>query len=237
MKKVGPQVAVLREQYGDDKQGMQQALIELYQREKVNPVSGCFPIILQIPILFALYKTFFVTIEIRHAPFFGWIDDLSAPDPTSIFNLFGLIPWDPPTVLQIGIWPCLMLVGMIIQKKLNPPPTDQIQKDLANYMPFFFVYIMAQFAAGLVIYWTFSAFIGIAQQIFIMKSMNVPIHLFGETEKEDEFLDTKMLAKVAEKDAEDALFDDEEDGVVPPPKNIKPPKPKKKSPAAKKKKK
>ena len=230
MKKVSPLVMELREKYGDDKQKMQQELIEMYQREGVNPMSGCLPILLQIPIFFALYKTFFVTIEMRHAPFFGWIQDLSAPDPTSIFNLFGLIPWDPPGFLVIGVWPCLMLVAMIIQKKLNPPPQDPMQRDIANYMPFLFAYIMSKFAAGLVVYWTFSAFIGVIQQMIIMKSLDVPIHLFGETKEDKEMKEAvdkgpalHPLAEMAEDEVEHALGLDEEE----PKKEIKPPKPKK----------
>ncbi|HRQ61314.1 MAG TPA: membrane protein insertase YidC, partial [Alphaproteobacteria bacterium] len=125
MKKVSPQIATLREECGDDRQMLQQKIIEMYQREGVNPMAGCFPILLQIPIFFALYKVLFGTIEMRHAPFFGWIKDLSAPDPSNIFNAFGLIPWDPPSFLHIGVWPLLMLVGMLIQKQLNPPPQDK----------------------------------------------------------------------------------------------------------------
>lgn len=193
MKKVSPMIVELRKQYGDDKAKLQKELITLYEREGVNPVSGCFPILLQIPIFFALYKTFYVTIELRHAPFFGWIHDLSAPDPTSVFNLFGLIPWTPPAMLMIGVWPCMMLVAMLLQKNLNPPPQDPIQKDMANYMPFLFAYMMSHFASGLVLYWTFSALIGVVQQIIIMKSLNVPIHLFGETKAE------KALAAAVDK--------------------------------------
>jgi YidC/Oxa1 family membrane protein insertase len=232
MKKVGPMVSDLRKQYPDDKQKLQQELIALYQREGVNPMSGCFPMLLQIPIFFALYKTFFVSIELRHAPFFGWIQDLTAPDPTSVFNLFGLIPWDPPSVLHIGVWPCLMLCAMLLQKQLNPPPQDAIQRDMALYMPFMFAYMMSHFAAGLVVYWTFSAYIGVIQQIIIMKSLNVPIHLFGETKKEKE-LNAQIdkgpavhpLEKMMEDEVEDALFG-KDDGE--PPKPISKPKPKKK---------
>ena len=232
MKKVNPQIVELRKEYADDKQKLQQELIKLYQKEGVNPMSGCLPIILQIPIFFALYRVLFVTIEMRHAPFFGWINDLSAPDPTSIFNLFGLIPWEPPQILMIGVWPCVMLVAMIIQKNLNPPPQDKLQKDMAMYMPFFFAFIMAKFAAGLVIYWTFSAIIGVIQQIIIMKRMNVPIHLFGETKEEEELEDQidkgpdlHPLAHMAEDEVEDALGLDDEPPK--PKKPIKPPKPKK----------
>lgn len=232
MKKVTPMIAELREKFSDDKARLQQELIKIYEREGVNPVSGCFPILLQIPIFFALYKTFYVTIELRHAPFFGWINDLSAPDPTSIFNLFGLIPWTPPAALIIGVWPCLMLVAMLLQKNLNPPPQDPIQKDMANYMPFLFAYMMSHFASGLVVYWTFSAFIGVVQQIIIMKSLNVPIHLFGET-KAEKALESAVekgpavhpLIEMAEHEVEEALFGS--DGETQPAKAISKPKPKK----------
>jgi len=221
MKKVAPQITKLREDHGEDKQRLQKEIIEMYQREGVNPMAGCFPILLQIPIFFALYKVFFTTIEMRHEPFFGWIQDLSAPDPTSIFNLFGLIPIDLPGFLMIGVWPCLMLLTMLVQKKLNPPPQDKLQRDMMNIFPFFITFIMAKFASGLVIYWTFSALISVLQQMYIMKSLNVPIHLFGE--KEEETTDTDALAEMAEDDVEEALGLDEDDE----PKQITPPKPKK----------
>jgi YidC/Oxa1 family membrane protein insertase len=231
MKKVGPLVGELRKQYPDDKQKLQQELIALYQREGVNPMSGCFPMLLQIPIFFALYKMFFVTIELRHAPFFGWIHDLTAPDPTSLFNLFGLIPWDPPSALDIGVWPCLMLLAMLLQKQLNPPPQDPIQRDMANYMPFMFAYMMSHFASGLVVYWAFSAYIGIIQQVIIMKSLNVPIHLFGETKQEKELNEAidqgpavHPLIGMAEAEAEEALFGDDGSSSGP---TVSKPKPKK----------
>ncbi|MCB1563258.1 MAG: membrane protein insertase YidC [Alphaproteobacteria bacterium] len=237
MKKVSPQILELRNQYGDDKQKLQQELVKVYEKEGVNPMAGCLPIVAQIPIFFALYKTLFVTIEIRHAPFFGWIQDLSAPDPTSVFNLFGLISWDPPSFLMIGVWPCIMLVAMIIQKKLNPPPQDQLQRDMANYFPFMIAFILSGFASGLVIYWAFSAVIGVIQQMIIMRSLGVPIHLFGET-KEDKAMEEAVekgpavhpLIEMVEDDAEEALFgdgdeaDDSEGGSS---KEIKKPKPKK----------
>lgn len=226
MKKIAPIVAVLKEKYGHDKQKMQEELIEMYQREGVNPMSGCLPIFVQIPIFFALYKSFFVTIELRHEPFFGWIQDLSSRDPTSVFNLFGLIPWDPPQVLMIGAWPCAMLMIMILQKKLNPPPQDPLQRDMANYMPFLFAFIMSGFAAGLVVYWTFSALIGVIQQMIIMKSLGVPIHLFGETTDEEEAEAEEAADKfVEEHEGKDAVIDEEAEEV---PKEISPPKPKKK---------
>lgn len=223
MKKVNPQIVELRKQYEDDKQKLQEELIKLYQKENVNPMSGCLPILLQIPIFFALYRVLFVTIEMRHAPFFGWIQDLSAPDPTSVFNLFGLIPWDPPAFLMIGVWPCLMLTAMIIQKNLNPPPQDKTQRMIAAYMPFFFAFIMAGFAAGLVVYWTFSALIGVLQQIIIMKRMNVPIHLFGET-KDEEIIEANAK-EAAEK--RDEMREELAEELSQEPKPISPPKPKK----------
>lgn len=237
MKKVSPQIMELRKSYGEDKQKLQEELVKLYQREGVNPMAGCFPILLQIPIFFALYKVLYVTIEMRHAPFFGWIEDLSARDPTSIFNLFGLLPWDPPSMLMIGIWPCLMCILMIIQKKLNPPPQDKLQRDLMNYFPFIITIVMAGFAAGLVIYWTFSALIGVIQQIIIMKRMGVPVHLFGESEEEEAMdkaveqgPDVHPQAEMVEDEVEKAMFGEDDsfpkaDGDKP--KKITPPKPKK----------
>jgi len=229
MKKVTPQVMKLREKHGDDKQALQTELMQMYQKEGVNPMAGCFPMLLQIPIFFALYKVLFITIEMRHAPFYGWIKDLSAADPTSVFNLFGLIPWDPPGILMIGVWPCLMLVAMVLQRKLNPPPQDPIQRDMANYFPFMMAFMMARFASGLVIYWTFSAAISVIQQMIIMKRMNVPIYLFSKDPAEaklnkqvDDGPAVHPIAEMVEDEVEDALFDEH------PPKEISPPKPKKK---------
>lgn len=215
MKKVAPQISELKKDHGEDKQRLQQEIIQLYQREGVNPMAGCFPILLQIPIFFALYKVFFTTIEMRHEPFFGWIKDLSAPDPTSIFNLFGVLPFDVPGFLLIGIWPCLMCAIMLVQKKLNPPPQDKLQRDMMNIFPFFITFIMARFASGLVIYWTFSALISVLQQMYIMKSLNVPIHLFGEKAEEEKIPDAKVVEEI------------KDDGDDEPPPVITPPKPKK----------
>ena len=234
MKKVGPQVAELRKQH-DKKEELQKELMALYQKEGVNPLAGCLPILIQIPIFFALYKTLYVTIEIRHAPFFGWIQDLSAPDPTSVFNLFGLIPWDPPGFLLIGVWPCVMLVAMLIQKKLNPPPQDQLQKDMMNYFPFIMVFVLGKFPSGLVIYWACSAWLGLIQQMVIMRRMGVPIYLFGETEDEKAIeKDLKdggpavhPLVEMAEDEVEHALFDGDDNEPPPPKKEISKPKPKK----------
>lgn len=231
MKKVSPQILEIRQKHGDNKQKLQEELIKMYEREGVNPLAGCLPILVQIPIFFAFYKVLFVTIEMRHAPFYGWIKDLSAADPTTVFNLFGLIPWDPPGFLQIGIWPCMMLVAMMIQKKLNPPPQDPIQRDMMNYFPFVITFVLSRFASGLVIYWTISAALSILQQMFIMRSLGVPIHLFGETEEEKKLEEAiahgpkgvHPLVEMAEEQAEEAIT-----GEPSARKPISPPKPKKK---------
>ncbi|MFZ5912587.1 MAG: membrane protein insertase YidC [Pseudomonadota bacterium] len=169
MKKVQPMMMEIREKFADDKMRQQQEMMELYRREKVNPISGCLPMLVQIPVFFALYKVLFVTIEMRHAPFFGWIHDLAAPDPTSIFNLFGLLPWTPPGFLMIGIWPILMGVSMWMQQKLNPPPADPVQEKIFLWMPVFFTFLLGTFPAGLVIYWTVNNVLSIIQQAVIMK--------------------------------------------------------------------
>ena len=182
-------------------------MMQLYQKEGVNPMAGCFPILLQIPIFFALYKVLFVTIEIRHAPFIGWIQDLSAPDPTTIFNLFGLIDWTPPGFLMIGVWPCLMCIVMIFQKKLNPPPQDQIQRDIMNFFPFAITFALAQFASGLVIYWTISALIGVIQQMIIMRMMDVPIYLFSKEEAQAHHKRPAQSAKDTDAEPEEKADD------------------------------
>jgi YidC/Oxa1 family membrane protein insertase len=173
MKKLQPDMMRLREQFSDDKMRMNQELMALYKKEQVNPMSGCLPIVVQIPVFFALYKVLFVSIEMRHAPFFGWIQDLSAPDPTSLFNLFGLLPWDPPAFLMIGIWPLLMGATMLLQTKLNPQPADPIQAKVMMFLPLMFIFLFATFPAGLVIYWTWNNVLSIAQQWLIMKRMGV----------------------------------------------------------------
>ena len=173
MKKLQPEMMRLREQFSDDKMRMNQELMALYKKEQVNPMSGCLPIVVQIPVFFALYKVLFVSIEMRHAPFFGWIQDLSAPDPTSLFNLFGLLPWDPPAFLMIGIWPLLMGATMLLQTKLNPQPADPIQAKVMMFLPLMFIFLFATFPAGLVIYWTWNNVLSIAQQWLIMRRMGV----------------------------------------------------------------
>ena len=173
MKVLQPEMLRLKELYKDDAKRTQQEMMALYKREKVNPLSGCLPILVQIPIFFAVYKMLFITLEMRHAPFFGWIKDLSAADPTTIFNLFGLIPWEPPTFLMIGIWPILMGVTMYFQQKLNPTPPDPIQAKIFAWFPFIITIMLASFPSGLVIYWTASNILTMAQQYYIMRKTTV----------------------------------------------------------------
>ncbi len=174
MKKLQPKMEKLKEQYKDDRMAMNQALMELYKKEKVNPMAGCLPMLIQIPVFFALYKVLFVSIEMRHAPFYGWIHDLSAPDPTSLFNLFGLLPYDVPSFLQIGAWPLIMGATMIIQQRLNPAPQDPIQEKMFMLMPVIFTVMLANFPAGLVIYWAWNNLLTIIQQWTIMKREGKP---------------------------------------------------------------
>lgn len=173
LKKLQPEMKKLQERYADDRTRMNQELMELYKREKANPAAGCLPILVQIPIFFALYKVLFVTIEMRHEPFYGWINDLSAPDPTSIFNLFGLIPIDLPSFLMIGAWPIIMGITMYLQQRLNPAPTDPMQAKIMSFLPFIFTFLLATFPAGLVIYWAWSNALGILQQWIIMRQAGV----------------------------------------------------------------
>tara|TARA_Y100000590_G_scaffold45914_1_gene48797 strand:- start:1383 stop:3062 length:1680 start_codon:yes stop_codon:yes gene_type:complete len=173
MKVLQPEMIRLKELHKDDKVKLQQEMMALYKREKVNPISGCLPVLIQIPFFFAIYKMLYVTLEMRHQPFFGWIQDLSARDPTSIFNLFGLIPWDPPTFLMIGIWPILMGLSMYLQQKLNPTPPDPIQAKIFMFFPLFLTIILAPFPSGLVVYWTINNILTIAQQWVIMRRTKV----------------------------------------------------------------
>ena len=173
MKVLQPEMARLKELHKEDKIKLQQEMMALYKKEKVNPVSGCLPIFIQIPFFFAIYKMLFVTIEMRHQPFFGWIKDLSERDPTSIFNFFGLIPWDPPSFLLIGAWPVFMGATMFLQQKLNPTPPDPIQAKIFMFFPLFLTVILAPFPSGLVIYWTINNVLTMAQQYVIMKRTTV----------------------------------------------------------------
>ena len=173
LKKLQPDMMKLREQFGDDKVRLNQEMMALYKREGANPLAGCLPIVIQIPVFFALYKVLFVTIEMRHAPFYGWVQDLSAPDPTSIFNLFGLLPYTPPEFLAIGLWPLAMGFTMWLQQKLNPAPPDPTQARIMMLLPVVFTFLFARFAAGLVIYWTWNNVLSILQQWVIMRRMGV----------------------------------------------------------------
>jgi YidC/Oxa1 family membrane protein insertase len=175
MKALQPEMTKLRERFGEDRQRMSQEMMALYKREKVNPVSGCLPIVIQIPVFFALYKVLFVTIEMRHAPFFGWIHDLSAPDPTSLLNLFGLLPFTTPTFLHIGVWPIIMGITMFLQQKMNPAPPDPVQQKIFTFLPLIFTFMLASFPAGLVIYWAWNNALSILQQWLIMRRMGVKI--------------------------------------------------------------
>jgi YidC/Oxa1 family membrane protein insertase len=181
MKKLQPEMERLRTRFAEDKVRQQQEMMALYQKEKVNPLSGCLPILIQIPVFFALYKVLFVTIEMRHAPFFGWIQDLSAPDPTSIFNLFGLLPYSVPAWLAIGVWPLLMGITMWIQMKLNPQQGDPTQQMIFNWMPVIFTFMLASFPAGLVIYWAWNNLLSLLQQWWIMKKNGVEVDLLENT--------------------------------------------------------
>jgi YidC/Oxa1 family membrane protein insertase len=178
MKALQPEMEKLKQRYGEDKQRMNQELMQLYRREKVNPAAGCLPILVQIPVFFALYKVLYTTIEMRHQPFFGWIKDLSAPDPATILTGFGLFPWQVPEFLHffnIGIWPLLMGVTMYLQQKLNPAPTDPVQARVFQFLPILFTFMMAPFSAGLVIYWAWSNTLSIGQQYYIMRKHGTPI--------------------------------------------------------------
>ena len=173
MKAVTPEMQRLKELHKDDKVKLQQEMMALYRKEKINPASGCLPVLIQIPFFFAIYKMLFISLEMRHQPFFGWIKDLSAADPTSIFNLFGLIPWDPPSFMIIGIWPILMGASMWVQQKLNPAPADPIQAKIFAFFPLFLTIILASFPSGLVVYWTVNNILTIAQQWVINKNTKV----------------------------------------------------------------
>ncbi len=184
MKAAQPQMALIKERFPDDRQKQQEEIMALYKREKINPIAGCLPIVIQIPVFFALYKVIFITIEMRQAPFFGWIHDLSAPDPTNIFTLFGLIPFDPTHIplighfLVLGIWPIIMGVTMFIQMKMNPEPTDPIQQQMFAWMPVIFTFMLGSFPSGLVIYWTWNNTLSVTQQYFIMRRAGVKVELW-----------------------------------------------------------
>ena len=189
MKAVQPQMAMIKERYADDKMKQQQAMMELYKKEQINPLAGCLPIAIQIPVFFSLYKVLFITIEMRHAPFFGWIHDLSAQDPTNIFTLGGLIPFDPTIIplfgsyLHLGFWPAIMGVTMWVQMKLNPAPPDPTQQMIFNWMPLIFTFMLASFPAGLVIYWAWNNSLSVLQQSVIMHKNGAKIELWDNLKR------------------------------------------------------
>jgi YidC/Oxa1 family membrane protein insertase len=185
MRRVQPEMKSIQERFKDDRAQQQQHMMELYKREKINPLSGCWPILVQVPVFFALYTVIFISLEMRHAPFFGWIQDLAVPDPTNIFTLFGLIPWDPTAMpviggfLHLGIWPVIMGITMWVQMRLNTPPADPTQAMIFNWMPVIFTFMLGTFPAGLVIYWSWNNFLSILQQYFIMKRHGAEVDLLG----------------------------------------------------------
>lgn len=196
MKKMQPEMTDIRERFKDDRQAQQKALMELYKKEKINPAAGCWPVLIQIPVFFSLYKVIYVTIEMRHAPFFGWIHDLSAPDPTSFINLFGLLPFESPaflSIIAVGVWPLIMGITMFVQMQMNPAPPDPTQQMIFKWMPVIFTFMLATFPAGLVIYWAWNNFLSILQQGAIMKRQGVKIELWDNLRG--------MLAKKNEADS------------------------------------
>ena len=185
MRRVQPEMKSIQERFKEDRPAQQTAMMELYKKEKINPLSGCWPILIQIPVFFSLYTVIFISLEMRHAPFFGWIVDLAAPDPTNIFTLFGLIPWNPTTLpvvgnfLHLGVWPVIMGVTMWVQMKLNPPPPDPTQAMIFNWMPVIFTFMLGTFPAGLVIYWAWNNTLSVTQQYFIMKRHGADVNLLA----------------------------------------------------------
>lgn len=192
MRKIQPQMLEVREKYGDDRAKLQAAIFELYKKEQVNPMAGCLPLLIQIPIFFALYKVLYVTLEMRHQPFWGWIDDMSAPDPTSLFTLFGLIDWTPPSLMQIGIWPIIMGFTLYMMQRMNPPAQDPIQAKILGFMPVMMTVLMAHFPAGLVIYWSWSNILSGIQQYVLMRKEGVEVSFFRKSS-----IDKKMEDAVA----------------------------------------
>jgi YidC/Oxa1 family membrane protein insertase len=169
MKKVQPEIERIKKLYGEDKARLNQEIMELYKKEKINPVSGCLPLLVQIPVFFSIYKVLYVTIEMRHAPFYGWIHDLSAPDPTSLFNFFGLLPFSPPGFLSIGAWPIIMAATMFLQQKMSPEPADPVQAQVMKFMPLIFLVMFSSFPVGLLIYWSWNNVLSIIQQYYTNK--------------------------------------------------------------------
>lgn len=172
LKDLQPEIEKIKVMYSHDKVKVNEKTILLYKNAKINPLAGCLPLIIQIPVFFSIYKVLNVTIEMRHAPFFGWIKDLSAPDPTSVFNLFNLLPFNCPSFLMIGAWPIIMSITMLIQQKMSPEPTDQIQAQIMKFMPLFFLIMFSNFPVGLIIYWSWNNILSIIQQHYINSKLN-----------------------------------------------------------------
>jgi YidC/Oxa1 family membrane protein insertase len=224
MRKVTPQMVELREKFGDDRAKLQAAIFELYKKENVNPMAGCFPILIQIPIFFALYKVFYVSLDMRHEPFWGWVNDMSAMDPTNIFEGFGLFPWGAPLWLTIGAWPIIMGLTMALQQRLSPPPQDGTQKFIMSIMPFWLVIILAKFPAGLVIYWSWSNTLSILQQYVLLRQEGVRVNIFTRSRSEEKL--EELIEEQNDSEATKAAID--HDDIEPTTKVVKPKKRKRK---------
>lgn len=218
MRKVTPQMVEIREKYGDDRMQLQQKIYELYQRENVNPVAGCIPILIQIPIFFALYKVFYINIGMRHEPFWGWIDDMSAADPTNLFEAFGLIPWGAPGWLHIGAWPIIMCTTLVLQQRLSPPPQDKTQRIMMGIMPYWMTLILANFPVGLVIYWSWSNTLSVLQQYILLRQEGVRVNIFTRSRSEKE-LEAMIDQDTESKEDKDVI---DHDDIEPETKDIKP---------------
>ena len=203
-KKVAPQLQELQLKYKNDKQKLQEEIFQLYKRENVNPFSGCWPMFVQIPIFFSLYKVIMISIDMRHAPFWGWIHDLSAPDPTSLFNLFGLIDWTPPHMLMIGAWPCIMGITMWLQQRMSPPSPDPAQRQVFALMPIFITYMLSKFAVGLVIYWAWGNVLSLLQQYYIMRKAGVEVSLIHGHGERRILKEQMKAARKSRKDGKDS---------------------------------
>lgn len=228
MRKIQPKMLEIREKYGDDRAKLQTAIFELYKKEQVNPMAGCLPLLIQIPIFFSLYKTLYISLEMRHAPFFGWVHDMSAPDPLSVFTLFGAIDWTPPQLLQIGVWPLIMGFTLFLQQRLNPPAQDPVQAKILGFMPVMITLLMAHFPAGLVIYWSWSNTLSVIQQYILMRKEGVEVHFFKKSAMDKKMEDAVAHGPNVHPAAEEIKHDLEavEGKVIE--KTISPPKPGKK---------
>jgi len=227
MRKIQPKMLEVRERYGEDRAKLQQAIFELYKKEQVNPMAGCLPLLIQIPIFFALYKVLYISLDMRHAPFWGWINDMSAPDPLTVFNLFGLIPWTPPSMLMIGPWALMMGLTLFMQQRMNPPAQDAMQAKILSFMPIIITFLMAHFPAGLVIYWTWSNCLSILQQYVLMKQEGVEVHFFRK-DPADKKMEDVVAHQPTVHPGLDAIEHEAKEVEEKVEKAISPPKPKKK---------